>query len=146
MLIFKVDFEKVYDLVSLGFLDYILGKFGFYEWQSQIQACVLLEILRSWLIGSHPHQVNIKKKDSSREILKLHSFFFFFKKTQAPFLFLLLVEFEILCGKLMPCCFPFFTVRVIPFFLGKASVENMWMMKTIIRCFELIYSLGVNFA
>jgi len=32
MLIFKVDFEKVYDLVSLGFLDYILGKFGFYEW------------------------------------------------------------------------------------------------------------------
>jgi len=32
ILILKVDFEKVYDLVSLSFLDYILGKFGFYEW------------------------------------------------------------------------------------------------------------------
>jgi hypothetical protein len=31
MLIFRVDFEKVYGLVSLGFLDHILGKFCFYE-------------------------------------------------------------------------------------------------------------------
>ncbi|XP_027337220.1 uncharacterized protein LOC113850897 [Abrus precatorius] len=40
-LVFKVDFEKAYDSVNWGFLDYMLGRFGFYEkWRSWIRGCL----------------------------------------------------------------------------------------------------------
>jgi hypothetical protein len=40
-LIFKVDFEKAYDSVDWGFLDYMLGRFGFNsKWRAWMKACV----------------------------------------------------------------------------------------------------------
>jgi len=41
VMVFKVDFEKVYDSVSWSFLDYILDRLGFYlKWRKWITACL----------------------------------------------------------------------------------------------------------
>jgi hypothetical protein len=40
-LILKVDFEKAYDSVDWGFLDYMLGQFGFCDkWRMWMKVCV----------------------------------------------------------------------------------------------------------
>jgi hypothetical protein len=50
-LIFKVDFEKAYDSVDWGFLDYMLGRFGFNsKWRAWMRACIWWEVCRSWLM------------------------------------------------------------------------------------------------
>ncbi|MCI68181.1 reverse transcriptase, partial [Trifolium medium] len=52
-LIFKVDFEKAYDLVSWSFLEYMMRRFGVAEkWRSWIRACVFSGTSRSWLMGA----------------------------------------------------------------------------------------------
>jgi hypothetical protein len=58
--IFKVDFEKAYDLVSWAFLDYMLGRFGFDEqWRRWIQACVYGGNLSVLVNGSPTNEISI---------------------------------------------------------------------------------------
>jgi hypothetical protein len=50
-LIFKVDFEKAYDSVDWGFLDYMLGRFGFNtKWRAWMRACVCAGSMSVWLM------------------------------------------------------------------------------------------------
>ncbi|MCI22150.1 RNA-directed DNA polymerase (Reverse transcriptase), partial [Trifolium medium] len=79
-LIFKVDFEKAYDSVNWGFLEYMLRRFGFGElWISWIRACVCAGNLSVLVNGSPTKEVNISKGLKQGDPL-------------APFLFLMVVE------------------------------------------------------
>jgi exonuclease III len=146
-LILKVDFEKAYDSVSWDFLDYMLGRFGFgTKWRAWMKRCVCSGNLSVLVNGSPTEQVNITRGLKQGDPL-------------APFLFLLVAEG---LGSLMTkavslCFFKGFKLNSDilishlqyaddTIFIGEACVENLWSMKAILRWFELISGLKVNFS
>jgi hypothetical protein len=87
-LIFKVDFEKAYDSVDWGFLDYMHGRFGFNsKWRAWMRACVCSGSMSVLLNGSPTEEINIKRGLKQGDPL-------------APLLFLIVAEgLVVLCGK-----------------------------------------------
>jgi len=52
-MIFKVDFEKAYDSVSWGFLNYMMMRMGFYEkWRQWIYGCLSSATISILINGS----------------------------------------------------------------------------------------------
>ncbi|MCH80954.1 LINE-1 reverse transcriptase like, partial [Trifolium medium] len=123
-LILKVDFEKAYDSVDWGFLDYMLQRFGF--------------VLRKKLVFG--------------EVLKQGD-------PLAPLLFLIvakglgaLMRKAVERGRFQP--FPVgrgeVPVSILQYAddtlcIGKASVDNLWTLKAVLRGFEMASGLKVNF-
>jgi hypothetical protein len=67
-LIFKVDFEKAYDSVDWGFLEYMLRRFGFCDlWIDWIRACVFAGNLSVLVNGSPSSEINIQRGVLSKE-------------------------------------------------------------------------------
>jgi hypothetical protein len=61
-LIFKVDFEKAYDSVYWGFLDYMLHRFRFCsKWIAWMRACVFAGNLSVLVNGSHTTEIEIQR-------------------------------------------------------------------------------------
>ncbi|MCI40746.1 RNA-directed DNA polymerase (Reverse transcriptase), partial [Trifolium medium] len=61
-LIFKVDFEKAYDSVEWGFLEYMLKRFGFCEvWIGWMKACVFGGNLSVLVNGCPTGEINIQR-------------------------------------------------------------------------------------
>jgi hypothetical protein len=146
-LIFKVNFEKAYDSVDWSFLDYMLGRFGFSDkWRAWIRACVYAGSMSVLVNGSPTAEINIQRGLKQGDPL-------------APFLFLLVAEG--LCGLMKKAVetnrFRGFKVGsngVIVSHLqyaddtlciGEASIENLWTLKAILRAFEMVSGLKVNF-
>ncbi|GAU23391.1 hypothetical protein TSUD_334390 [Trifolium subterraneum] len=146
-LIFKVDFEKAYDSVDWGFLEYMLRRFGFCEvWIGWMRACIFGGNLSVLVNGSPTGEINIQRGLKQGDPL-------------APFLFLLVAEG--LEGVMRRAgdldLFKGFTIRrggpTISHLqyaddtlcIGEASVENLWTLKAILRGFELASGLRVNF-
>jgi hypothetical protein len=146
-LIFKVDFEKAYDSVDWGFLDYMLGRFGFNsKWRAWMRACICVGSMSVLVNGSPTEQINIKRGLKQGNPL-------------APLLFLLVAEG---LGALMRKAVE--RGRFTPFLVGRgnlpismlqyaddtlcigeATVENLWAIKSILRGFEMTSGLKVNF-
>ncbi|MCI14793.1 LINE-1 reverse transcriptase like, partial [Trifolium medium] len=79
-LIFKVNFEKAYDSVEWGFLEYMLRRFGFCEvWIGWMKACVFGGSLSVLVNGSPTGEIDIQRGLKQGDPL-------------APFLFLLVAE------------------------------------------------------
>jgi hypothetical protein len=146
-LILKVDFEKAYDLVDWGFLDYILRCFGFDDkWRAWMKACVCSGSMSILVNGSPTEEICIKRGLKQGDPL-------------APLLFLLVAEG---LGGLMRKAVergrfqPFkvgrggMPVSILQYAddtlcIGTASVENLWALKAILRGFEMTSDLRVNF-
>ncbi|WJX68278.1 hypothetical protein P8452_52666 [Trifolium repens] len=146
-MIFKVDFGKAYDSVEWDFLEYMLHRFGFGEtWIGWIRACVFGGNLSVLVNGSPTTEINIKRGLKQGDPL-------------APFLFLLVVEgfggamskaveynlykgFPIRNGGLIISHLQYADDTLC---VGEASVENLWVIKAILRRFELASGLKVNF-
>lgn len=61
-MILKVDFERAYDSINWGFLDYMMRKFGMDEkWRKWIKVCVCCGNLSMLVNGSPMEEVNIQK-------------------------------------------------------------------------------------
>ncbi|GAU29935.1 hypothetical protein TSUD_360500 [Trifolium subterraneum] len=106
--IFKVDFEKPYDIVSWSFLEYMMMHFGFdLKWHNWIRAFEGLSssIRRAEEIGM-------------------------FK------------DFKVRINGLSVSHLQYADDTI---FLGEASVENLWTLKTILCCFEMASGLKVNY-
>ncbi|GAU20845.1 hypothetical protein TSUD_120370 [Trifolium subterraneum] len=79
-LVLKVDFEKAYDSVDWGFLEYMLRRFGFgLKWIEWIRACVFAGNLSVLVNGCPTSEINIQRGLKQGDPL-------------APFLFLLVGE------------------------------------------------------
>lgn len=147
-LIFKVDFEKAYDSVSWSFLDYMMRRLGFsVRWRRWIHACVCCGKLSVLVNGCPTEEINIQKGLKQGDPL-------------APFLFLLVVEglsglvrsaealglyqgFKVGNSGLSISHLQYADDTL---FLGEATMNNLWSLKTILRCFELASGLKVNFS
>jgi hypothetical protein len=146
-LILKVDFEKAYDSVDWGFLDYILLRFGFCDkWRAWMRACVCSGHMSVLVNGCPTEEINIKRGLKQGDPL-------------APHLFLLVADG---LGALMRKAVE--VERFRPFRIGRdgvpvsllqyaddtlcigeASVENLWLLKAVLRGFEMASGLKVNF-
>ncbi|KAK2422417.1 hypothetical protein QL285_032952 [Trifolium repens] len=145
--IFKVDFEKAYDSVSWSFLDYMLCRVGFGErWRAWMKTCVCKGRLSVLVNGSPTEQINIKRGLKQGDPL-------------APFLFLLVAEgLNALSHRAVSLGFfkgfkigSDVVVSLLQYaddtlFIGEACVENLWAMKAMLRWFELVSGLKVNFS
>jgi hypothetical protein len=134
-LVFKVDFEKAYDSVDWGFLDYMLQRFGFCDkWRSWVRACVCAGSMSVLVNGCPTEEISIKRGLKQGDPL-------------APFLFLLVAEG---LGALMRKAVElerFKPFRVgdneVPMSIlqyaddtlciGEATVDNLWTLKAVLR-------------
>ncbi|PNX99671.1 cysteine-rich receptor-like protein kinase, partial [Trifolium pratense] len=146
-LIFKVDFEKAYDSVDWGFLDYMLHRFGFCDkWIEWMRACTFAGNLSVLVNGSPTGEIGIQRGLKQGDPL-------------APFLFLLVVEglsgvvskavdlriFKGLAVGSPPVVISHLQYADDTLCIGEASVENLWAIKAILRGFEMASGLKVNF-
>jgi hypothetical protein len=145
--IFKVDFEKAYDSVDWSFLDYMLGMFGFGEvWRRWIRACVFCGSMSVLVNGSPTEEINIQRGLKQGDPL-------------APFLFILVAEglgglmrravelqrftgFQVGSGGVMVSHLQYADDTLC---IGEATEENLWVLKSILRGFEMVSGLKVNF-
>jgi hypothetical protein len=136
-LIFKVDFEKAYDSVDWGFLDYMLRRFGFDDiWCAWMKACVCSGSMSILVNGSPTEEISIKRGLKQGDPL-------------APLLFIIVAEG---LGALMRSAVergrfqPFLVgrgglpVSILQYAddtlcIGEATVDNLWALKAILRGF-----------
>jgi hypothetical protein len=146
-IIFKVDFEKAYDSVDWSFLEYMLDRFGFCDkWKDWIRACVFSGNMSVLINGSPSEEINIQRGLKQGDPL-------------APFLFLLVAEG---LGSMMRKAVElnkFYGVQVgnnglcvshlqyadDTLCIGDASINNLWALKSILRGFEMVSGLKINF-
>jgi hypothetical protein len=147
-LILKVDFEKAYDSVDWGFLDYMLGQFGFCDkWRMWMKVCVYGGKVSVLVNGCPTQEIPIRRGLKQGDPL-------------APLLFLLVAEG---LGGLMRRAVevdrfrPFLVgggeapVSLLQYAddtlcIGEATVGNLWTLKAVLRGFEMSSGLKVNFS
>lgn len=146
-LILKVDFEKAYDSVNWSFLEYMMRRMGMDEkWRKWIKECVFKGDLSVLVNGSPTKEFTIQKGLKQGDPL-------------APFLFLMVAEG--LTGMVNKAeekgVYKGFKVgkheekvSILQYaddtlLVGEATWENLWTMKALLRCFELVSGLKVNF-
>ncbi|GLT87684.1 hypothetical protein SLE2022_057510 [Rubroshorea leprosula] len=146
--IFKADFQKAYDCVNWSFLDGMMDGFGFgAKWRGWIMECLSTVRVSVMVNGSPTEEFIVEKRLRQGDPL-------------SPFLFLMVVEglnglvkkaenegllHGVEVGKkgLVVSLLQFADDTV---FLGMADSENIMMVKTILRWFELMSGLRINFS
>jgi hypothetical protein len=146
-LILKVDFEKAYDSVDWGFLDYMLQRFGFSDkWRAWMKACVCSGNMSILVNGSPTEEICIQRGLKQGDPL-------------APLLLLLVAEglralmrMAVEKGRFQPFLVGRggMAVSILQYAddtlcIGEASVENLWALKAILRGFGMASGLKVNF-
>ncbi|GKV44689.1 hypothetical protein SLEP1_g51849 [Rubroshorea leprosula] len=143
----KIDFEKAYDKVSWNFLEYMMKRMGFSEtWRNWIKECLKTCLVSVLVNGSPTRQFSISRGLRQGDPL-------------SPFLFTIIAEGlnglistaskkGLLEGVEMgPRGFKVTHLQYADdtILFGKATEENIWAMKGILRAFELVSGLKINF-
>ncbi|GKV25593.1 hypothetical protein SLEP1_g35004 [Rubroshorea leprosula] len=145
--LFKIDFEKAYDKVSWRFLDFMLQKTGFSNtWRKWIMECLRSSMVLVLVNGSPTRQFSMSRGLRQGDPL-------------SPFLFLIiaeginglvskavekgLLEGVEVGGKGFKITHLQYADDTLLF--GTATEGNVWTMKSILRTFELVSGLKINF-
>ena len=146
-IVFKVDFEKAYDSVSWGFLDYMLMRMGFCErWRKWINVCMSSATI-SILINGCPSQEFVPKRGLRPG------------DPLAPLLFNIVVEgltglMRLAVAKNLFSSYQVGKkkeeVNILQYaddtlFFGAATNDNVRVLKCILKCFELVSGLKINY-
>jgi exonuclease III len=145
-LLFKVDFERAYDTVNWQFLDYMMRRMGFVEgWRKWISACVFNSSMSVLVNGSPTSDFNVGKGLRQGDPL-------------SPFLFLIVVEGlsglmrkaaenNLFHGYKVSDNIMFHSLQFADdtILVGEGNWDNLWTIKTILRSFEMVSGLKVNF-
>jgi len=147
-LIFKVDYEKAYDSVSWNFLLYMLKRTGFNpKWISWMEGCLKSASI-SVLVNGSPTAKFIPQRGLRQG------------DPLAPFLFNIVAEAlnGLMRTALAANLYKGFTIASSEvsisllqyaddtIFFGEASMENVKVLKAILRTFEVVSGLKINFA
>ena len=147
-LVFKVDFEKAYDYVSWKFLFYMMRRMGFHErWIGWVKGCLTSASISILVNGSPTDEFKPQRGLRQGDPL-------------APLLFVLVAEgltglmreavsrnlfHSFMVGKnKVPVNILQFADGTI--FFGEASMENVSVIKAILRSFEIASGLRINFS
>lgn len=148
VLIFKADFEKAFDNVNWNFLDHMLFKLGFNEtWRRWIRTCISSASTSILVNGSPTKEFELGRGLRQGDPL-------------SPFLFLIVAEglncmissaknsgilegYEIGRDN-VPITHLQFADDTI--FITKPTARNTWAIKSILRLFEIISGLKINFS
>ncbi|GLT98273.1 hypothetical protein SLE2022_157850 [Rubroshorea leprosula] len=145
--IFKADFEKAYDCVDWSFLDCMMDSFGFgTKWRGWIMECLSTARTSILVNGSPTREFEVGKGLRQGDPL-------------SPFLFLMigeglqgLVQKAVAEGMLhgIEIGKKGMTVSLLQFaddtiIIGRADAENIRMVKDVLRWFELMSGLRINF-
>ncbi|GKU90242.1 hypothetical protein SLEP1_g4255 [Rubroshorea leprosula] len=146
--VFKADFAKAYDCVDWSFLEWMMNRLGFgIKWRGWIMECLSTSKISVLVNGSPTEEFKVGKGLRQGNPL-------------SPFLFLMIGEglnglvqkavsegmfrgIEIGRKGLVVSLLQFANDTVI---MGKADIENIIMVKTILRWFELMSGLQINFS
>lgn len=147
-LVFKVDYEKTYDSVSWKFLSHMMSRLGFYsKWIQWIMGCLTSASVSILVNGSPTNEFTPQRGLRQGDPL-------------APLLFNLVVEGltglmreavdkklfnNFLVGKNKePISILQYADDTI--FFGEATMQNVKVIKTILKCFEITSGIKINFA
>ncbi|GKV32054.1 hypothetical protein SLEP1_g40687 [Rubroshorea leprosula] len=145
--LFKIDFEKAFDKVSWEFLDYMMQRMGFCViWRNWIMECLRTNLVSILVNGSPTRQFTVTRGLRQGDPL-------------SPFLFLIIAEGlnglvsaasqkGLLDGAEVGS--RGFKVSHLQYaddtiLFAKAKEENVWAMKGVLRAFELVSGLKINF-
>ncbi|KAK2369401.1 hypothetical protein QL285_082539 [Trifolium repens] len=145
-LLFKVDFEKAYDTVSWRFLERMMVKLGFYEgWLKWMRACIFNSSMSVLVNGSPTEDFKVGRGLRQGDPL-------------SPFLFLIVAEGlaglmrrAVAIGKFKGyqvsdnIQFQMLQFADDTIILGEGTRDNLWTIKTLLRSFELVSDLKINF-
>jgi hypothetical protein len=145
-LFFKVDFEKAYDTVSWRFLDRMMQKMGFSDgWLKWMRACIFKSSMSVLINGSPTEDFKVGRG---------------LRQGDPPSPFLFLIAAEGLAGLMRRAVelhkFKGYhvsdnmQVQMLQFaddtiLMGEGTRENLWAIKTLLRSFELVSGLKINF-
>ncbi|GKV29207.1 hypothetical protein SLEP1_g38153 [Rubroshorea leprosula] len=146
--VFKADFEKAYDCVDWSFLDWMMESFGFgTKWRGWIMECLSTARISVLINGSPTKEFEVGKGLRQGDPL-------------SPFLFLMIAEglqglvqravkegmmhgIEIGKKGLSVSLLQFADDTII---MGRADAENIHTVKDILKWFELMSGLRINFS
>ncbi|GKV27047.1 hypothetical protein SLEP1_g36255 [Rubroshorea leprosula] len=146
-ILFKVDFEKAYDKVSWDYIEYMFGRMGFpVKWRKWIRERLQSSMISILLNGSPTREFQVSKGIRQGDPL-------------SPFLFLIVTEglnalvksavvkelykgVKIGNGSVMVSHLQYADDTI---FFGEATEENITAIKCIMRTFELVSGLKINY-
>lgn len=146
-MVFKVDFEKAYDSVSWGFLNYMMMRMGFCEkWRKWIYGCLSSATVSILINGSPTREFMPERGLRQGDPL-------------APFLFNIAAEglTGLMRTTVSKNLFSSYKVgrqkeeiNILQYaddtlFFGTATTTNVRVMKSILRIFELVSGLKINY-
>ncbi|GKU91159.1 hypothetical protein SLEP1_g5069 [Rubroshorea leprosula] len=145
--LFKADFEKAFDKVCWEFIDYMLSRMGFNViWRGWIQECLRSSMISVLINGSPTRQFPVGKGIRQGDPL-------------SPFLFLIVaeglnglmstaVEKELYKGVMIgngATMVSHLQFADDTIFFGEATEDNIRVVKSIMRIFEMASGLKINF-
>jgi hypothetical protein len=145
-LFFKVDFERAYDTVSWRFLERMMVKMSFSDgWIKWMRSCIF-ESSMSVLVNGSPSD-DFKVGRGLRQGDPLSPFLFLIAAERLAGLMSRAVALEKFKGYHVSSDIQFQMLQFADdtILMGKGTWDNLWTIKTILRSFELVSGLKINF-
>lgn len=148
-MMFKIDFEKAYDLVSWEFLDYLFIRMGFNtKWRALIRECLHSSSVSVLVNGSPTKEFRMSK--GLRQGDPMAPFLFLIvakglsRLIQSAFERKIFMEYSFERGgeKISMSHIQYADDTIL---IAEMSKANIWAIKCILRSYELVSGLKVNF-